>query len=519
MPSKSQSSTALKVIKWTEEEWKAVAGRLLDMKGRDLLSSSDLQEVKAKDVFLAQEALSADRHRKLISISQGFQAIRQRLHDLFETMVVPAQPTGAGNPASKKRPSDSTPHPAKPATREARENVPAMQAEADAAASGHTKQVAQKQVPVATSVAEAKGTPRPTATPDATVPHHVVRPAQTNENNRNGRKPEQASLVGMAPAEQPAVAAAPAAAAEAVHAHTHAAPVVPPKDAAGHRVSPGTGDSAKARARTPGPAEQRAAHVNASARLNAPVAPPAVNLVELARPFVAMVCQELAAALVNAISQQTGAQGLSSAVQTVLSQSGLLPTASQATPGERGKHHAPRPDRPNPEDNHQARSQPPAKGQHPLDEHDEHSAEGDEQPLFDPKLPPSANSTFKPLIGLIGTNVRDLADLQQFYPQLQLTVVTTDAVQGANDLKSCQRMIGVREEIPAQTDEFLRRVFRNRYVRVAGGIQRVREQLNAWLDNPNSMSEPGRPPKQAHGRGPGGTGPKKGQKRRPHPPR
>src|SRR5215217_9591361 len=86
MPDKTEKSAAPKVIKWTEEEWASVANHLFDQKGAVLLSSPKLEEIRAKDVFLAQEALPEDRHRKLISIAQGFQGIRDRLSTIFHGM-------------------------------------------------------------------------------------------------------------------------------------------------------------------------------------------------------------------------------------------------------------------------------------------------------------------------------------------------------------------------------------------------------------------------------------------------
>jgi len=64
------------VIKWTEDEWSTIASRLLQVHGLALLSSPALEEIKAKDVFNAQDVLPPARHRKLISISQGFAANR-----------------------------------------------------------------------------------------------------------------------------------------------------------------------------------------------------------------------------------------------------------------------------------------------------------------------------------------------------------------------------------------------------------------------------------------------------------
>ena len=134
------------------------------------------------------------------------------------------------------------------------------------------------------------------------------------------------------------------------------------------------------------------------------------------------------------------------------------------------------------------------------------------QPLFDPKLPPSANSDFKPTIGLVGSNMRELDDLQLLYPQLRLTVVAPDAVRSADVFRQCQRIIGLREDVAQPVDELLRRLLRNRYIRIAGGIPRVREQLNSWLHNPNSINAEPRPHVPRGPKGPGqGQGQGQGQ--------
>jgi hypothetical protein len=104
------------------------------------------------------------------------------------------------------------------------------------------------------------------------------------------------------------------------------------------------------------------------------------------------------------------------------------------------------------------------------------------QPLFDPKLPPSAMSDFKPTIGLVGADTHQAIELQTHYPQLQLIVVSADAVKVGRPFQRCQRVIGMKEGVPAPVDEFLGRILRHRYVRIAGGVGRVQEQLNAWLN-------------------------------------
>jgi hypothetical protein len=127
------------------------------------------------------------------------------------------------------------------------------------------------------------------------------------------------------------------------------------------------------------------------------------------------------------------------------------------------------------------------------------------QPLFDPKLPPSANSDFKPVIGLVAARAGEYAELQSLYPQLQLAIVPAEAIRGPEAFRNCQRIIGVHNEVPPATDDLLRHSLRYRYVRLQGGAAQVREQLNAWLDNPGSINgAPGAQPRndkqQANGR-------------------
>jgi hypothetical protein len=235
------------------------------------------------------------------------------------------------------------------------------------------------------------------------------------------------------------------------------------------------------------------------------------DLIELARPFVAMVCEEFASALVKTLTEKGGQQAVASLLQAV--------TPGVATPPvHQQKDHRARAPSPSSEgfgSGYDSVSAAP----HAMDDEDAHFAESDVQPLFDPKLPPSADSAFKPMIALIATSLRDFEDLKQFYPQLELNVVALDDLRTAPSLRSCQRMIGLREDIPAPADEFLRKTFRNRYVRITGGIGQIREQLNAWLDNPVTLNTgaPSWPRKQGNGKGQGSGFPKKKQFRRPRP--
>lgn len=342
MPTEKKMPAPAAAIKWSDQEWSEIATWLYQHKGSGLLASATLEEIKAKDVFEAQQTLPLERQRRQISIAQGFQGIRARLRGIFGQM----------------RQDD----------------------------------LFSAQAPSSPAFAAAQ----------------------------------------MEDREQPgAVAAAPAAPAQAV----------------------GEGDGA-------------AAGKN--------------SLVESARPLVAMLCEELAQALVRAWSRHDGA-GLLAPLQAAL--------AAQARQGGAQPQH------------------PAREDAHAADEafEDEARALVEMQPLFDPKLPPSANSDFKPVIGLVAARAGEYAELQSLYPQLQLAIVPAEAIRGPEAFRNCQRIIGVHNEVPPATDDLLRHSLRYRYVRLQGGAAQVREQLNAWLDNPGSINgAPGAQPRndkqQANGR-------------------
>jgi hypothetical protein len=254
------------------------------------------------------------------------------------------------------------------------------------------------------------------------------------------------------------------------------------------------------------------------------------SFLEVARPFVAMVCEEMAVALVKALTSKGGEQQFGNMMQKAMAQ--FAPAAANGGAPRPERQNQPRHERvpqsqpqqfqpqaqPQPQSPPQSQPQsfnsaiePPERAQavDGMDDEGNHPAEV--QPLFDPKLPPSANSDFKPTIGLVGSNLRELDDLQLLYPQLRLTVVAPDAVRSADVFRQCQRIIGLREDVAQPVDDLLRRLLRNRYIRIAGGIPRVREQLNSWLHNPNSINAEPRPhvprgpkgPNQGQGQGQG----------------
>jgi hypothetical protein len=249
-------------------------------------------------------------------------------------------------------------------------------------------------------------------------------------------------------------------------------------------------------------------------------APASASFLEVARPFVAMVCEEMALALVKVLSTKGGEQQFGNMMQKALAQFSAPQGNGGATRPER--QNQPRHERvQQPQPQPQAFTSPVDLPERTLavdgvDDDGNHPAEV--QPLFDPKLPPSANSDFKPTIGLVGSNLRELDDLQLLYPQLRLTVVAPDAVRSADVFRQCQRIIGLREDVAQPVDELLRRLLRNRYIRIAGGIPRVREQLNSWLHNPNSINAEPRPhvPRGPKGQGQQGQGQGEGGGKKRH---
>ncbi|WP_151633376.1 hypothetical protein [Noviherbaspirillum aerium] len=456
MPRKPEPVAAPAVIKWTEEEWETIARRLLELKGRELLHSPQLDEIKAKDVFLAQDSLPEERHRKLISISQGFQAIRQRIHGILQRVASTSQNDLFSTSKPTVTVTDAT-----------------LAVTVDEPRQRHGRKGAKHVAPPAAE---------PSTPPTA---------ENTNSINEEERFPAAPRVE-----EQPGNAAPADAGKQPAHEY---------RDSARQPVS--------------GPSHIGQPKVRTQAA-QTPLPAATGDFIEMARPFVSMVCEELANALVNKLMEQGGSQAMSSLFQGAFN--GASHSSSREQPRRHEKQGKSSYTRPSFSDEPGMTAEYSPAASHASDEEDGDHAEADVQPLFDPKLPPSANSTFKPMIALIGTSPRDFEDLQQYYPQLELKVVSLDDLRTAPSLRSCQRMMGLREDIPAPADEYLRKTFRNRYLRVVGGLNQVREQLNAWLSNPGTINEQPRwPRKQGNpngkGQGQGAGFPKKRQFRRPKP--
>jgi hypothetical protein len=237
---------------------------------------------------------------------------------------------------------------------------------------------------------------------------------------------------------------------------------------------------------------------------------------ELARPFIEMVYEEFIRAVVNVLSNQGGRHGLQTSTPEARSQRAASTQAAfnerQSLIGQLSRELDSTPQ----SKNSTADNQPqPVFFSGVLADDDPDSDEVEVQPLFDPKLPPSADSDFKPNIGMVAKHANDLHDLRQLYPQLNLTIVQADSLPDVRCFGHCQRIIALRDEVSPATDEMLGRLLRHRYVRLGGGISGIKAQLNAWLDAPGSISSPSRRAMPRYGREPVGEMVKKKQKRYP----
>ncbi len=385
MPNNIDDRTMSTLIRWTEDEWRKVAHKLCAKQGGEPIRTLDLQKIKARDVFVAQEVLPEDRHRKLESIAQGFAGIRARLGTLSQRV-----PDGEQVTACAKK----------------TEVGPERWTASDTAAS--------------VSLASEQ---------DMEASDQMI--------GSDGRAAEQMSERDVIPESQ------------------------------GSRSMHQTGEG----------------FARSQQHVDIP------GLMEAMRPFLVMVCEEFANAFVKVISAQgrrdtlpaASSQGRSRAV------SSREDALYEPVVGER---------QPNPSayiTAHEHRLVDEAD----MDRVDVDFAsqeEGDEsdvldvQPLFDPKLPPSADSDIKPKIGLVSTPGSDFEWLRQRYPQLHLTIVKADALSDVRRFGHCQRIIALREEISDGTDALLSRLLRHRYIRLDGSMSGVIAQLDAWLASPGLIA-------------------------------
>ncbi|KRB74244.1 hypothetical protein [Noviherbaspirillum sp. Root189] len=432
------------VIKWTDEEWELIAKQLYTTIGTALLSSDTLDEVKAKDVFLAQEtALPDNRHRKLISIYQGFQSVREKLKGIFAKAAA----------AMRQHELFATEqHKIETSSRKQARSV------ASEAASAHSSTAEESGTSIMSSLDAHASRNQPTIPAGATLPNERL----TTQINDPVNKPEVA-----------AATAAPHPDDGRVNAQQN--PL----------LATGTAKPQRPSREAPASTYGRAPRIEQTRPVpDSRVAMP-IDLNEMLRPFIAMVAHEFAQALVNVVSKPENRDVLSGMVKNVIGNAGAV-NAGNVSHGNAARRTPAQSQSDDRRNLSSAANELAFPNTSVVSQEEDEDAEHDVQPLFDPKLPPSANSSDKPTVGVVGASVRDFDELQQMYPQLQLIAVAVDDVPHAASLGQCQRVIGLREDVPAHTDEQLRHTFRNRYLRLTGGMGRVREQLGAWLDKPGS---------------------------------
>jgi hypothetical protein len=428
MPTKTERATVPKIVRWTDDEWTRIASYLSSTTGTVQFASSNLAEVKAKDVFIAQHVLPTDRHRKLVSIAQGFEGIRTRLGVILQSLPQDSQDDGFQ--------PQHLPHRDEKVKKRKTGNVIGT-------ATGKAGQLA--------------------ATADMNEVNVIVHP-----------EPQAAYAGSATPIVNPPGLPRTAQLNSGVREPTVRKPT------AGHTLgSNGTLGTGEGYSRQTGQltSNQRTRFQGDS------------TLMALARPFIEMFCEELARAFVSVLSNQKTRQALQTG--TLEATSGRA-ASTQATDERHSPVMQPSLELDNITQRQSiVRDQPrPASWSGMLGDDDRDSDEVEVQPLFDPKLPPSASSDFKPSIGVVAAHANDLQELRQLYPQLNLTIVQADSVSDVRCFGHCQRIIALRDEVPPVTDELLGRLLRHRYVRLDGGICGIKAQFNAWLHAPGSISSP-----------------------------
>ena len=402
MPDTSQSSPLSPFIRWTDDEWLQITRHLFIKRGDQHLQSFDLQIIKARDVFLAQEVLLPERHRKLVSIAQGMKSIRERLSAVAQNL-----PHGDQNEFVRETQLGQR------KSRSAQQTKASMLGLSTVKASGSKKSATAHP-------ARQEGSLERQSSPDAeeTTSQDLgqVSPANESIAESGGEAAEHTSESRLMPERLEEVLA-----------------------------------------------QQVTLDSNVPTKFS-----PKLSLLDMARPFIEMVCEEFIKALVKVMYTRSGEY----IVQAVLDARRPGAVASREEPF------------------HAATSEELLfRSSHDItNEEDEGPSEADVQPLFDPKLPPSANSDVKPKIGLVGTLGNSFEDLHQLYPQLELTIVQAETESDVRRFGHCQRIIALRGEISPVTDAMLSRLLKHRYVGLNGGVGTVKEQLNAWLAAPESIT-------------------------------
>jgi hypothetical protein len=423
----NESSPGSRVVRWTDDEWARIAGQVSSQKTAEQANPLGLEEVKAKDIFMAQHVLPPDRHRKLVSIAQGFEGVRARLYTILqrplETIPEVAFHTRCIE-FNDAEPGEAMSSNALDRAQERAGVLEVLTNANDAANTGlpHLQPACEK---IGTSAAKSARQNPSTRLTGGGGESRIEQTSNFNATRFNATRAEQVDRVRQ---ERPA---------------------------ASNSASPAAG---------------------------------APSLIDLARPFISMVCEEFARALVRVIAAQGSRNDLRARTPTGTKQGADsrqgesnefwgLELRRDSTPDESTRSQRRITD---------DRAHPAALSEAFNDDHPDMD-EMEVQPLFDPKLPPAANSAFKPNIGIVVAHANDLLELRHLYPQLNLTIVQADTIADVRKFGHCQRIIALRDEVSPATDELLGRLLRHRYVRVSGGTSGIKDQLNAWLEAPRSM--------------------------------
>jgi hypothetical protein len=372
------------VIRWTDDEWREIAAHLCAKQGAEQMRSLDPQKIKAKDVFLAQRVLPEERHRKLVSISQGFAGIRARLKALTQTLP------------------------------DAKQAVPYAEKE---------KAGLDRGAAVNTEVTVPAGL------------EHAIE-ASRQIAGCGGLTGEQSSRRNVIPEKQ--------------------------GSKSGYESLLGC-DRLQRYVETP-------------------------DLLEAMRPFMLMVCEEFAKAFAKVYLSRYLKQPLPAASHRM--RSGATAFREEALHVSVGDEMQPN------FSTGKTDLQRRYGGESDIERVDFDFASQvvreeealDVQPLFDPKLPPTADSDFKPKIGLVSTPGSDVGELRRCYPQLHLTIVEAERLFDVRRFGHCQRIIALCNEVSPGTDALLSELLRHRYIRLNGGMTAVKAQLDAWLAAPGSIA-------------------------------
>lgn len=419
------TSPGSRVVRWTDDEWAQIASHLYTQVGTLRFGLSDFRELKAKDVFLAQRVLPEVRHRKLVSIAQAFGGIQTKLSAVLQSC-----------PRSSQQ---DLVHARRLECEDGEQALQTAVSTHDQARGGDGPLVkAQIETDKTAEIITADSR---TASTDS-VPNAAI----SFQARRTG---------GLVSEREERMA-------------EHTLTFNNERDRQSDYLSQ------QARATT-----GRLATV-----------PGSPGLIEMARPFVAMVCEEIVKGFFSVMSTEGLDHAMPASIQKGFGQRAATQQANLNESREVGRQGGASHERPS-----QARigttdsQSEPSSCSALLGYHlaDTGEVEAEVQPLFDPKLPPSADSEFKPRIGLVSRHANDFEDLPRLYPQFDLTIVQANTIADVRKFGHCQRIIALHDDLLPSTDELLAEQLRHRYIRLSGGPAALKSQLNAWLQAPGSI--------------------------------